>query len=306
MNKLILAAALATSGYANAVTLYQDNGLSYDLNGDWQVQLRKKVGKDKNLAVDYDDLELQNSVIYELGNGFKAFGQLNLDFKDKANNKADAETLDEAYLGLEYGATRLKVGKQDFATNEFGVEGAYELDQDEDRFDAQGTDGDDVIRVDVKLDALLLSASTELEAEGEDSENGQSYDLFVATEIAALELAAAYQNRKDTPASSSVDTWGVSAAYDAGSVDLAGDYSSTEDSADQYNLVVGFKPTKTTKLRIGVLNVAPDTGKDVTEWYANITYKFPQQKAVSVFAEVADTNEDDADMGYLVGMRIKF
>ena len=49
-----------------------------------------------------------------------------------------------------------------------------------------------------------------------------------------------------------------------------------------------------------------DGSDDVTGWYANVTYKFPTQKNVSVFAEVADTDKDNADMGFLAGMRVKF
>jgi hypothetical protein len=55
-----------------------------------------------------------------------------------------------------------------------------------------------------------------------------------------------------------------------------------------------------------MLNIKPETGDDVTEWYANVTYKFPSQKNVSVFAEIADTDEDDIEIGYLAGMRLKF
>jgi hypothetical protein len=49
--------------------------------------------------------------------------------------------------------------------------------------------------------------------------------------------------------------------------------------------------------------------KDITEWYANVTYKFPQAKNVSVFAEVANSdleeNGKEVDMGMLAGLRVK-
>ncbi|MFO8141760.1 MAG: porin, partial [Marinobacter sp.] len=62
-------------------------------------------------------------------------------------------------------------------------------------------------------------------------------------------------------------------------------------------------------LSIGVVDVdwEEEAGKaDVTEWYANVTYKFPAAKNVSVFAEIADNDLDDTDMGFLAGMRVKF
>ena len=57
-------------------------------------------------------------------------------------------------------------------------------------------------------------------------------------------------------------------------------------------------------------NKEEDNADDITEWYANVTYKFPAAKNVSVFAEIAQSDEEqgteDADMGFLAGMRVKF
>ncbi|WP_028469357.1 porin [Neptunomonas japonica] len=308
MKKLILAASIAAiaTGSANAATIYEGKGLTYKLKGDFQVQLRQDVGDDQNLDVEFDDLELKNSVVYDLNNGLKAFGQLDFGFKNAAEDKQDGSDLEEAYIGLDFGKVAVSVGKQNFATDEFGVEAAYELRSEADRFEEQGTDGDDTIRVNASLDNVYIAASYEIEAEGESSENGQSFDLFVSTEVSGVELAAAYQTMEATPTSDSKDTWGVSAAYDFGVAKLAADFSTTEDVADQYNLAAVVPVAKTTKVAVGMLSINPEAGDDVTEWYANVTYKFPSQKNVSVFAEIADTDEDDVEIGYLAGMRLKF
>lgn len=308
MKKLILASAIlaATAGTANAATIYEGNGLTYKLKGDWQIQLRQDVGDDQNLDVEFDDLELKNSIVYDLNNGMKAFGQVDFGFKDAAEDKKDGSKLEEAYVGLDFGNVAVSVGKRDFATDEFGVDAQYEDTLSEDGFDAQGTDGDDLIRVDANLNGLTLIASYELDAEGESSENGESLDLFVATEMAGLELSAAYQNMKANTNADSVDTWGVAAAYDAGIATIAADFSTVDDVQDQYNLVGALPVNKSTKVVLGMTNVDPENGDDVTEWYANVTYKFPTQKNVSAFAEIADTDADNVDMGYLAGLRIKF
>lgn len=308
MKKLILAASVATvmASSANAATIYEGKGLTYKLKGDFQVQLRQDVGADQNLDVEFDDLELKNTVIYDLGNGMKAFGQLDFGFKDAAEDKQSGSKLEEAYIGLDFGKVAVSVGKQNFATDEFGVEAAWELKSKEDRFDAQGTDGDDTVRVNVHLENAFIVASYEIDAEGEDSANGESFDLFASTEISGVQLAAAYQTMKATPAAKSVDTWGVSAAYDFGVVSLAADYSSTEDVADQYNLAAIIPVAETTDVAVGIVKTSPDAADDVTEWYANVSYKFPSQKNVTMFAEIADTDEDNVDLGYLMGMRLKF
>ncbi|WP_293267463.1 porin [Neptunomonas sp.] len=308
MKKLILAASIAAiaSSSASAATVYEGKGLTYKLKGDFQVQLRQDVGKDQSLDVEFDDLELKNSVVYDLNNGMKAFGQLDFGFKDAAEDKKDGSKLEEAYIGLDFGSVAVSVGKQNFATDEFGVEAAYELRSDADRFEAQGTDGDDTIRVDMTLENAYVSASYEIEAEGESSENGQSFDVFASTKVAGIKMALAYQTMEATPISDSKDTWGISAAYDFGVAKLAADFSTTEDVADQYNIAAIMPVDKTTKIAVGMLSIEPESGDDVTEWYANVTYKFPSQKNVSVFAEIADTDEDDVEIGYLAGMRLKF
>lgn len=307
MKKLLLAVAVSVAaGSASAATIYEGNGFTYKLNGDLQVQLRKEAGKDEHADVEFDDLELKNYVSYDLGNDMKAFGRVDFGFKDAAEDKQDGSDLEEAYIGLAFGNTSISFGKQNFASDEFGIEEAYELISDEDRFDAMGTDGDDTIRLDVEFDNAYIVASYEMEAEGESSENGEYFDLFASTKIASVTLAAAYQNMTPSIGDDDIDTWGVSASFDAGFATFAADYSSTDDIADQYNIAAVFAAAGTTDIALGMVNTDPENGDDVTEWYANVTYKFPTQKNVSLFAEIADTDEDGSDMGYLAGMRIKF
>jgi len=125
-----------------------------------------------------------------------------------------------------------------------------------------------------------------------------------------LELAAAYQTyNDDTPGAQDANTWGLSAAYNAGFATLAADYSTTDygsgSEQDIYNLAAKFKVAKTTKVAIGMVNV-DDGSNDINEWYANVVYKFPSQKNVSVFAEIADTDQTNVDPGYLAGVRVTF
>ncbi|MFV8569907.1 porin [Marinobacter sp. SBS5] len=312
MKKLLLAVAVSTvaAGSVNAATVYEKDGFTYKLNGDFQIQLRKKIGDDTNEYVDFDDLELKNYVSYDLGNDMKAFGRLDFDFKDHANGKDVDEPIEEAYVGIQYGVTSFSMGKQNFASDEFGIEEAYESPLDEDQFDAVKTDGDDTFRVDVELDNVYLVASYELEAEDKGGITGEFFDLFASTEIAGLELAAAYQ--RNTPIGlDEKDTWGLSAGYDFGMFGLAADYSVTDDSNTDlettlYNIAATIDVTSTTAVALGMQNQEEDNSDDVTAWYANVTYKFPTAKNVSVFAEIADTDEDDTDMGFLAGMRVKF
>lgn len=311
MKKILLAVAVSVAaGSASAATVYEGNGLTYTVNGDFQIQLRKDIGEDTSEYVDFDDLEIKNLISYDLGGDMAAFGRVDFDFKDQANGDDNVTPLEEAYVGIRYGVTSFSFGKQNFASDEFGVEEAYEAPLDEDRFDGVATDGDDTFRVDVELENVYLVSSYELEAEDKDGITGEFFDIFAFTDIAGLTLGGGYQ--KHTPlVGDSLDTWGLSAGYDFGIFGLAADYSVTDDGntdldTELYNVAATFDVTSTTGIAIGMQNEEEDNADDITAWYANVTYKFPAQKNVSVFAEVADNDVDDTDMGFLAGMRVKF
>ncbi|WP_299180969.1 porin [uncultured Neptuniibacter sp.] len=321
MKKLILASAIAAiaANSATAATIYEDKGLTFKMKGDWQIQLRDDYKKANDMDVEFDDLEIKNTVIYDLGNDLKAFGQVDFGFKDAADKDGqDNSELEEAYVGMQYNNFKVKVGKQDLASDEFGIEGAYETTLEEDMFDAISTSGDDVIRVEGDFDSVSVVFSHDLEAEGNDSENGEATDLFVGANFDALSIAAAYQTYQDSPSANDINTWGLSAEFDAGFATFGADYSSSEDDATDFetnvtNLVASFKASKTTKVALGYVNLnSDDNTEDADTWYANVSYKFPSQKNVKLFAEVSSTDFDDAakdatvETDILAGMQIKF
>lgn len=311
MKKLILStlvAGIAAANTAGAATIYEGNGLSYKMNGDWQIQLRQDAGDDQDLNVDFDDLEVKNRIEYDLGNGLSAFGQLDFGFKKDANGTADGSHLEEAYVGLDFGSATVAIGQMDLAGDNFGIEAQYENKLAEDRFEAVRDSGDDVLRVTTELAGVAIVATAELEAESEASGDGKAFDLFATTQLGAVDVAAAYQ-RAEEAGSADIDSWGVSASWDAGFATLAADYSTSDTGAtdiDQYNLAAIIPVAATTNVAVGMTNIEEDGGDDINEWYANVTYAFANQPNVSVFAEIADTDEADTDLGGLVGLRLKF
>ncbi len=309
MKKITLAITVSTIVFAQsstAATIYDGDGLNYKLKGDWQIQLRDNASKSKNLDVEFDDLELKNTVTYDLDNNLQAFGQLDFSFDKAADNKQSGDKLEEAYMGLKYDSVAFRMGKMNTSGDEFGVESAYEkpAGTSEDQFDAMVDAGDDVLRLDADFDVVYISLSHELESKGNTSEGDASTDLFVSTNVDALTLAAAYQVYDNN-----ADTWGVSAQYDAGFINLGADYSVSDlDNSDRnettYNLVSTFKASQTTAIALGYVN-ADDEIEKIDAWYANVTYRFPAQKNVSLFAEVSDSDAGD-ESDILAGMRIKF
>ena len=131
MNKLkkvlLFAAALLFVSVSTsfAATVVEKDDFTYKIKGDWQIQLRQDPGVDQELDVEYDDLELKNSIEYKIDDNLSAFGQLDFGFKNAAD-KDDDPHLEEAYVGISYQDFSLSVGKMGNAADEFGVEAAYE------------------------------------------------------------------------------------------------------------------------------------------------------------------------------------
>ncbi|SDT94429.1 porin [Desulfobacula phenolica] len=314
---MIMAVLIISAGEAHAITVYKKDGVTYDIKADLQIQLRKDVGKDQDLDVEYDDLEIKNSIKYDIGNGFSAFGQLDFGFKnaaDKPDSDADPH-LEEAYLGFGYKGGKIFMGKTDSAADYFGIEGAYEEPLSCHAFDRIGhTDGDDIIGAAFKfsLDDFQFNiiATHEIEAESEKSDgNGTFSDIYAEMKFAGFTVGTAYQTYEASGSDQSEDIYGISLSYDAKFVKVGADYSVAEDELDFWNLFAKI-PVKSinTTFGVGYQMIEPDksSDEDISAWYANITYKFPAHKNVSIFAEVADTDENNVDMGYLFGVRVKF
>lgn len=300
----IIAATAATS--VNAAKLVEKDGFIYELNGDIQIQLQKDNGKDKHLYVNYDSLEIENKVAYEVTEDLTAFGVIKFDFDDAANGDKDQNSaeLKDAFIGFENSNISLSVGKQDYASDEFGIAEDYEMDSDDVAFDE--TDGDNVILLSFNQDNVELMLSTDLQAKGEYNEGEQSFDAYAAVEIEHLQLAVSYQNREVEVDGATFNTYGVSALYDAGFATFAADYSEAEDTLKVYNFATTFGVTESTKVALGFVNNKSEAEESVNEWYANVTYEFPKFDNVKLFAEISNTDAEDAQLAYVAGAEIEF
>jgi predicted porin len=315
MNKLmskILFALIAISMVAvsaQAATVFQKDGLTFNINGDLQVQLRQDNGDDQDLDVEFDDLEIKNSVSYELKNGLTAFGEL--DFS--GNSAAEAETssilLEEGYVGLGYQNYSVLIGKTDNAADSFGVYGGLESYNSDDAFDLVGvTGGDDLIMVKADFDMVSVIVDYELEADSEDSgeaDYNEVFNILVSANIAGIDAAVAYENI-DTD-SDDVDIYGISLAYDAEVIWVGADYSvadSDGDKASEWNIVAEVPVTEATTIGAGYNYLDVDDEDEVGAYYFNVQHMLHEN--VKVFAEIGDNDIDDSDMGYLAGLQVKF
>jgi len=271
---LAVASVAATVTKANAATIYSKDGAKLTMKGDIQVQLRQKSGADKDLYVDYDDAELKTKASYEMG-GLTAFGVVDYDLHKEQN--------EETYVGLDFGAASVLVGKTDLPSDSFYNAGTIEGSSTETAFPESGSDS--LVLASFDLGPVGLSLATEVDGD-------LDVDALATVSAGPVDLALAYQDY------AGVDTFGISAATSFGPVGVALDYSDNDDLtvthlSGSYSLVgLGYE-------------IAEEAGsEDVASYYVNVTKKL--NKKVSVFGEVSNTDEDDSDMGFLVGGRVKF
>lgn len=315
---LIMALFMAITFSAQAATVFKKDNFTYKIKGDWQIQFRKDTGKDQDLDVEYDDLEIKNSVSYELNDTLTAFGELDFGFKNAADksNSDDPPHLEEAYLGFKIQAFKLFFGKTTSAGDDFGITESIETIVADHCFDEFGAvEGDDIVGASGEIaDIVKIYATYEIDAESEKSDaNGTFFDILVTAEFSGVSLGAAYQTLQESGSDKDINTWGVQAGYDAKYFEIGADFSMTEDDNDDtektvWNVAVAV-PIKPVTIAAGYVLLNVDDGTDDEEeagWYGNVTYKFPSAKNVSIFAEISDSDKEEVDVGYLLGARIKF
>ena len=304
-----------------AFTLYEKGNFSYRLDGDWQIQFRQAAGDDQDFAMDYDDLELKNYAKYQVTDDIWVGGRVDL-AGDKA---ADASGTTE----MQFEEARLEVGYKNYKVYfgtylnamdmwQIGPGVRYETDDAIGRY--SGVDlwgackGDDLVSFEAKKIGGILTIRADIEMEDEtDSTDkyGPYWDVSVGAAKDAWSVAGIYQVI-DHDTRGDVSTWGVNASYDFKVVKLLAEYSATE-AEDDDNFGGGFAtgavvvPYKDWTFKASYLNVTyeDDAEDDVNGWSTSIVYHIPQTKAW-VIGEVQNSDVDDSDPGYMLGLRFRF
>ncbi len=324
MKKLSLALAIAlaaTSGVTNAATIYKQKGLTYKIDGDIQVQLRQRIDTssttEERVQVDFDDTEFKNKISYDLGNGYKAFAEAHFDAGKDSGGAVESE---ETFVGFAGKNFKVQLGRMDYATNKFETEQGIEEPGPESAFDAASVDGTDVLLAEFEAGAITLIMSHDFGAGGtvrNRNSSVESTDIYLEAKINdSVSLGFAGQTIKADLTQEDSNAYGINAKIKAGSAKIAVDYSKRDDTAFDgdtdlvdlkvTNASVKFPVAKSTKATLGFTNQSNRADSVDDFWYANVVYKFPQAKKVSVFAEVQSSDADNSDAGFLAGMRVKF
>lgn len=307
-----------------AATVVKKGNFTYSIKGDWQIQLRQKHGEDQDLDLEFDDLEIKNSVVYQLNDQLSAFGQLDFSFDRAGNSDRETSYFEEGYLGLKYQDWKILMGRTDTAADEFGIKGSLEnYNGGDDVFDEYGQlKGDDLIMVIGKIANMVdIRAAYELYGDSISStQYGSHYDAYAAVRFADFKVGGAFQHYEPFDSTTgmlaeghAVDIWGVQASYNPKFIFIGIDYGDADAEAQDageggtfLNFFVGVPVGGQVNLGAGYTLRDPDNVDAINGWYANVVYKFAAAKNVRLFAEIGDNDQENVDMGYLAGMRILF
>jgi predicted porin len=314
MKKLVMTGmVLAMACGAQAATIYEKGDTKVDMKGDVQIQLRQKVGKNKDMYMDYDDLTVGFYAKHKNEMGITAFSHLKMDWKKQASGSA-AGAVDEASVGVMYGPVKLHIGRIDWGSDSFYIDEAVEIGHDV--IATPDVGGYETIQgvIDLTVAELVLSADLAV-TEGDIDNSGVAEAFLVSNPdaLAGLEIGVLYQSyQPETIAATTnsaamkpntVDTVGVRAKYSIAGVTVGADYT-TNDDVDIMNGVVKVKLPASSSVAVGYSMESPNAGDDVGTWYANVQHKL--NKYSKVFAEVGGNDEQGTDMGYVAGMQVKF
>jgi predicted porin len=310
---LYLAIASATAiaaTTATAATVYEDDGTTVKVSGEVDVQYRKKTTKDADAELRYDDVDLKLDYSYTDDSGITAFAYYGLDFKG-GDNKV---SVGDVYVGIEASNVTLTVGDQSYASDEFGIGQDIEFGYD----GALGeTGGDETVRVDYDMDALFLSASVDF-AESDDE---TSFDIYASYTIAdSITVAGTFQTQKDFDlnGNNQIDKeeedshayFGASVSYAQDGLEAGVEFSHDvegENSAIGASAAYDLSDKLTVGGGVGTYMAKEDEDSN-TKVFGNVAYNVAGKATAygELQYDIVDDKADDTELGYAVGMKVKF
>ena len=330
---LSLAIASATAIAATAATaqtVYDDDGLTLDLTGEVDVQYRQVTTDDTDPEMRLDDAQIAFKPSYTDGSGVTAFSYMRLDAKNRYNGykeKFDADDteedkpyvdLEKAYVGVGFDNATVTVGRQTYASDEFGIGQDIEFGVNQAVLD---TDGDNVVRAEYSMDTVTIIGSYDLEVQDDES----SFDLFAALDASdSITVTGFAQAQK---ADADADTYfalGANIQYSMDALTVAGEVTYTNfegvvstalgdatiDGASAFQVSGAYDLSE--KLTVaggfGMQFLDLDDFDDPIQMYTNLAYDVVGNS--KVYAELQydylDDDASDTQLGYAVGMKVKF
>ncbi|MFD2180136.1 porin [Veronia pacifica] len=326
MKKTILAMAvpaLMVAGAANAgVDLYDADGVNVSASGAMEVQYNKSTNDKSKAQVRLDDGDLALNTSVEISDSLKAVGEMAFKFE-----KEDVQN-DRLYVGLSGDFGTFTVGRQATILDDAGVGKDIEAGGGLDLGERTDLYGDQVVKYTFDNDMFYAGIAADLVEDGKDGADEDKYmDGRIGARFEGLDARVYFADGEiqkytdkdgvEVPktdvrvivleAEYALDDIGIAAGYGQAELKTSGG----KVKAKLLQLAADYSMNDTT-FAVGVDRVDFDKGDaEQTSIYANVTQQLHSN--VKVYAEVGNADEKDKDgkdvdteLGYTVGMEVKF
>ncbi|MGF1682565.1 porin [Photobacterium minamisatsumaniensis] len=316
MKKTLLALSVLAAGSAQAgINLYDANGVVVDLSGAAEVQYIQKIqdednDNDSGLRLDDGDLQLNTTVA--VTSQLNAVAGIGFAFESRD------VTNDELWVGLGGDFGTLTFGRQLYIVDDAGIGKDYELGFEQ--VDFVKTEGDEAIKYVFDNGQFYFGFTHDLDATGDDFQgnDGTVTDGRLGARFGDFDVRAYYFTGEDLDGGSmgvvDVDAFNLEGEYVMGAFAFAASYGNAQydtsstgakiDDIDLIELAGSYTMGKNT-FALGY-NRADGDEDTIDNVYANVTHQLHSN--VKVYGELgwADSDVQDLDVGYLVGMEVKF
>ncbi|PSW18798.1 porin [Photobacterium sanctipauli] len=331
MKKTLLALSVLAAGSAQAgINLYDANGVVVDLSGAAEVQYLQPIqDKDSNddAGLHLDDGDLQLNTTVTVTDQLNAVAGIGFAFEKRE------VTNDELWVGLGGDFGTLTFGRQLYITDDAGIGKDYELGTEQ--LDLVQTEGNEAIKYVFDNGQFYFGFTHDLDAEAEKPANdflgsdGTVTDARLGARFGDFDVRGYYYTAEGIQADDNftsgldVDGFSLEGEYVMGAFAFAASYAQVdyEDSAnsavksevDVFEINGAYTLGKNTfalgynRADITAENTPANKAEDtIDNIYANVTHQLHSN--VKVYGELgwANSDVDDLDLGYLVGMEVKF
>ncbi|WP_070963020.1 porin [Vibrio sonorensis] len=327
---LVALAVMVAAGSAQAIELYNQDGVSVDLSGDVEVRYIKKTDENANTTQQIDDADFGFDTRYQINDEYQigAFFEFSGDNNDRATGNSSVGNVYVALYTQTYGD--LKVGKLDTIIDDAGVGSDFAFGV-KSFFDDAPTGGEEAVRYDYDNGAFYLGLGLIQDKYNTDDKrigkDGNYLDAKVGYRINDLDLTAYYatadlrgKKKNDAGTQDVLNTDATIFAFEAvyagiENLNLELGYYSTDE--EHLGTVVTREETDTVALAAdytwneitfaagySTTDFEASDAKDANHWFGNVAYSVaPNTK---LYAEVGGNNADKSETGYAVGIQAKF
>ncbi len=314
MKKTLLALAVfAAAGSAQAIELYNQDGVTVNLKGDIEVRYKKTFNKEDNLKQEIDDADLGIDTRYQVNDDFQIGGYIEYsgDSDDRAKgNVANGNT----YVGFYSNSMgSLKFGKLDTQLDDAGVGSDY-LFGVESFFGDLPTGGEEAVRYDLDLGTVYFGAGWIQDVYGEKKSNrDHAYDVKVGARVADFDFTAFYGEAALDGTNAGEDAilalearfggienlnlelgyyntdFAATGAGDADTIAFAADYS-----MNAWKFAGGVSST----------DYSTASSEDFVAWFVNTGYGIAPN--TTLYAEIGGDDKSNSELGYGFGVKATF